>query len=162
MLRVLPLLALLLALGGCDASLEDAGSAVGGGRTADRVERVVDGDTVVLAGLGKARLIGVDTPEVYGGVECYGREASAYAKKVLREGRRVRYRLGVDPRDRYDRALVHLWLEDDRFFNAMLVRNGYATPLTVPPNVDYADRFVALAREARRAERGLWAPGACP
>lgn len=27
-----------------------------------RVERVVDGDTVVLSGVGKARLIGVDTP----------------------------------------------------------------------------------------------------
>jgi endonuclease YncB( thermonuclease family) len=29
----------------------------------DRVERVVDGDTVVLRDIGKARLIGIDTPE---------------------------------------------------------------------------------------------------
>ncbi|MCA1681212.1 MAG: hypothetical protein LC777_20860, partial [Actinobacteria bacterium] len=44
------------------------------------VVRVVDGDTVELGGgLGKSRLIGVDTPEVYGGVECFGREASSYA-----------------------------------------------------------------------------------
>jgi micrococcal nuclease len=122
---------------------------------------VVDGDTVVLRETGKARLIGVDTPEVFGGVECFGREASAYAKRVLRRGRRVEVRLGVDPRDRYDRALVDLWLADGRHFNAMLVRDGYAQPLTIPPNVEFADRYVALAREARRAGRGLWAPDAC-
>ncbi len=121
---------------------------------------MVDGDTVVLSGLGKARLIGVDTPEDFGGVECFGREASAFAKRVLR-GERVRYRLGVEERDRYGRALVDVWLDDRRFFNGLLVERGYATPMTIPPNVEHADRLVRLARQARRAERGLWAPGAC-
>lgn len=93
--------------------------------------------------------------EVYGGVECYGRAASAYAKRTL-TGRRVRWRYDVGKRDRYDRALVYLWLDDGRFFNSMLVREGFATPLTVPPNVEFADRFVAEARAARRSSRGLW------
>ena len=56
----------------------------------DVVVRVVDGDTVVLRSAGKSRLIGVDTPEVFGGRECFGREASAFAKRVLRPGLRVR------------------------------------------------------------------------
>ena len=112
----------------------------------------------MLGGLGKARLIGVDTPEVFGASECFGREASAFAERVLREGRRVRYRLGVEPRDRYGRALVYLWLDGDdgRLFNALLVREGYALPLTVPPNVEFADRFVRDAAAARREGRGLW------
>ena len=155
-LRRLLLLA-LLALAGCD---EAAGVRTGADGTAAVVERVVDGDTIVLSGLGKARLIGVDTPEVYGRQECYGREASEFAKRVLTR-RRVRYRFGVERRDRYRRALVYVWLEDGRFFNAMLVRQGFAVPLTVPPNVDYAERFVALSADARAHERGLWAPGAC-
>ncbi len=125
------------------------------------VERVVDGDTVVLSeGIGKSRLIGVDTPEVHGGVECYGREASAFAERVL-AGARVRVARQAEPADRYGRALVDLWLEDGRFFNALLVERGYAQPMTVPPNDMYAGRFVRLAREARAARRGLWSPGAC-
>jgi micrococcal nuclease len=132
-----------------------------GGNTNDSVERVTDGDTVRLRGLGRTRLIGVDTPEVYGGVECYGREASAFAKRVLKPGTRVRYKLGVEKRDRYGRALAYVWLADGRFFNLMLVQRGYAKQLTIPPNVDYADRFRAAARRAREKNRGLWAPQTC-
>jgi micrococcal nuclease len=124
------------------------------------VVRVVDGDTVELSGIGKARLIGIDTPEVYGGVECYGREASAYAKRQL-DGKRVRYTVGREERDRYGRLLVYLWLEDGRSFNAMLVSRGFATPLTIQPNSEYADRFVRLSRRARESSAGLWAPGVC-
>ena len=135
-----------------DGGVEHEGSA--------RVERVVDGDTLVLSEVGKSRLIGVDTPEVHGGAECFGREASAYAKRAL-AGRSVRYRLGEDPRDRYDRALVYVWTEDGAFFNAALVRDGYATPLTIRPNDEYEARFERLSAEAQRAGRGLWAASAC-
>jgi micrococcal nuclease len=148
--------AAVLACGELDVDVGTLGQGgAQGERRAATVERVVDGDTVVLSGLGKARLIGVDTPEVYGGVECFGREASRFAKRLL-DGRRVRWRYDVEHRDRYDRALVYLWLEDGRFFNSVLVRQGYAQPLTIPPNVAFADRFVADARVARRAGRGLW------
>jgi micrococcal nuclease len=137
------------------------GPALPAGAREARVVRVVDGDTVELGGgLGKARLIGVDTPEVYGRVECYGREASAYAKRQL-EGERVRYTVGREARDRYGRLLVYLWLEDGRSFNALLVSRGYARPLTIQPNGDYADRFVSLSRRARVRAVGLWARDAC-
>jgi micrococcal nuclease len=135
----------------------DAAPAPGGDAV---VQRVVDGDTVVLSGVGKARLIGIDTPEVYGRVECYGPAASAYTKRLLPQRAAVRYRLGVEPRDRYGRALVYLWTADGRFVNAQLAREGYATQLTIAPNVEYASRLRALVREAREAGRGLWR--SCP
>ena len=107
-------------LAGCsadDLSQSDGGSVSGPGLPAEAreatVTRVVDGDTVELGGLGKVRLIGVDAPEVYGGAECYGREASGFAKRQL-DGRRVRYTVGRDPRDRYGRLLAYVWLEDGR------------------------------------------------
>ena len=69
--------------------------------------------------------------------------------------------MGREERDRYGRVLVYLWLADGRSFNALLVSRGYAHPLTIPPNDDYADLFVRLARRARERGRGLWAERAC-
>jgi len=147
---------------GCDGEPDEPlSAAVPGDAREARVLSVTDGDTVRLSGVGKTRLIGVDTPEVYFGVECFGREASAYTKRVLAPGRRVHYRLGIEPRDRYGRALAYVWLRDGRMFNLLLAQEGYASPLTIPPNVDFAERFVAAARAARRAGRGLWNSSAC-
>jgi micrococcal nuclease len=137
-----------------------SGPALPAGAREATVTRVVDGDTVELSGVGKSRLIGVDTPEVYGGVECFGREASAYAKRTL-DGRRVRYTVGREERDRYRRLLVYVWLEDGRSFNALLVSRGYAQPLTIAPNDDYADIFVRLSRQARERAVGLWSSATC-
>jgi micrococcal nuclease len=120
------------------------------------VTRNTDGDTLWLSDIGKVRLIGIDTPEVFGKTECFGKAASAFTKRVLPPGTHVRYRLGIDPRDRYGRALAYIYLQDGRLFNELLAERGYATPMTIPPNVDYVDRFVAAARRAREADRGLW------
>ena len=144
-------MSLVVALAACGG----APPAEGPGTSA-RVDHVVDGGTVWLTGIGKVRLIGVDTPEVYGTDECFGPQASAYAKRVLPPGRRVRYRLGVEERDRYGRALAYVYLEDGRLFNELLAEEGYAQPLTIPPNDELAGRFVAAARQAREANRGLW------
>ena len=123
--------------------------------------RVVDGDTPAI-GDERVRLIGVDAPEsVRPGhpVECFGRAASAFTERLV-EGRRVRLEFDVERRDRYGRLLAYVRRAGDgRFVNAALVREGYATPFTVPPNVRHAERFAALARGARRTGRGLW--GAC-
>jgi micrococcal nuclease len=116
----------------------------------------VDGDTVVLRSAGTSRLIGVDTPEVHGQRECFGRRASAFAKRHLTPGLRVQVERDLEPRDRYGRALIYLRLPDRRSFNELLVAEGFAVPLTIPPNVRHADRFAALARQARRRDVGLW------
>jgi micrococcal nuclease len=126
-----------------------------------RVTKHTDGDTLWLSGIGKVRLIGVDTPEVYGQAECYGHEASAFVERTVPLGSEVRYSLGVDERDRYGRALAYVWLSDGRFLNRLLVARGYAQPLTVPPNVEYEDLFVREARRARAAGRGLWGRPGC-
>lgn len=138
----------------------DGGAYEGGSRGTAVVTRVVDGDTAVLEKLGKSRFIGVDTPEVYGRSDCFGAQASAFTKRVL-AGQRIRYTIGSEPRDRYGRMLVYIWLEDGRFFNEMLVRQGYARPLAIAPNVDYAGDFRRGADAARAAGRGLWSPAAC-
>jgi micrococcal nuclease len=131
------------------------------GAPAAKVERVVDGDTVRLAGKGSVRLIGVDTPEVYGRVECFGPEASAFAKSVLRRGTEVRYRVGTEAHDRYGRLLAYVWLADGRLFNRMLVARGYATTLTIAPNDQLARSFRAAEAGARRERAGMWRRPGC-
>lgn len=154
-------LAVALAVTAAGCAAETDGGDPAGRRGTATVTKVTDGDTLRLTGVGPTRLIGVDTPEVHGGAECYGREASAFAERHVPPGTRVSYELGAEPRDRYDRALAYVWLPDGRFLNLMLVEQGYAQVLTVPPNVDHAGRFVAAQRRARTAGRGLWSPSAC-
>jgi micrococcal nuclease len=159
LLAVVAVAALGATVGACGG--EPAG---GGGRTG-RVVRVVDGDTIRVALGGRperVRYIGIDTPEsVMPGApaECFGR-AAARANARLVAGRRVRVVTDAEERDRYGRLLAYVFRADDgRFVNAALVRDGFAVPLTVPPNVRHAARFRALARGARAHRRGLW--GAC-
>jgi endonuclease YncB( thermonuclease family) len=186
-LFVLVLVVLLAVLaGGCEGLVEDVGGggAGGGGRSpaeletspaeraswpdppkdavAAKVQRVSDGDTFVAVVKGRReriRVIGVDTPEsVDPGRpdEPYGKEASDFAKRHL-DGETVRLAGDAEPRDRYGRLLAYVWLRDGTFWNALLVAEGYAQQLTIPPNVTYADLFRRLVAEARRSDRGLWA-----
>jgi micrococcal nuclease len=182
---VLLLVALSLAglLAGCEGLVEEVGGDGGGRAPADlatsaaerkawpdpptdavqvKVQRVSDGDTFVATVRGRrerVRVIGVDTPESVDPNrtdEPYGQEASDFAKHYL-DGEMVRLAGDAEPRDRYGRMLAYVWLADGTFWNALLVAEGYAQQLTIPPNVTYADLFRQLAREARQRDRGLWA-----
>jgi len=118
------------------------------------VVRVIDGDTIEIDGNLRVRYIGVDTPEVSGKVECYGREATQKNRELV-EGKRVRLEKDVSETDRYGRLLRYVYV-GDTFVNAELVREGYAQAATYPPDVKYQELFTRLQREAREAKRGLW------
>ena len=124
------------------------------------VSRVIDGDTIVVDGDERVRLIGIDTPETKDPrkpVQCFGEAASAYTASLIPPGTSVRLVYDVERNDRYQRTLAYVYrVEDDAFLNAALVRDGYAVTATYPPNVAHADEFAALASEARTAGRGLW------
>jgi micrococcal nuclease len=121
------------------------------------VERVIDGDTIILADSARVRYIGVDTPESVHprkSVQFMAKEASDFNRRLV-EGRKVRLEYDVDRTDRYGRTLAYVYL-DTLFVNAELVRQGYAQLLTIPPNVKYVDLFKELQKEAREENRGLW------
>ncbi len=102
-------------------------------------------------------LIGVDTPETVHPqkpVEAFGKEASEFTRNHL-EGKTVRVEYDQEKQDRYSRALVYLFLEDGTFFNAELVKQGYAHAYTRFP-FKYLEEFRKYEREARESHRGLW------
>lgn len=149
----------LLAVSGCGRS-EAAGP-----RDQGRVTKITDGDTLRVdmnaGGEEKVRLIGIDTPEVHGpgGLrECFGKEASAELARLLPVGATVRLVIDAEARDQYGRLLAYVYrVSDDLHVNLEMARRGFAAPLTIPPNVAFADDFVSAAAAARDGNRGLWA-----
>ena len=99
---------------------------------------------------------------------------SKYFLEELVRGKKITLEYDAQKKDRYGRLLAYVYIEEKVskkienadlyrrepggpvFVNATLARAGYASPMTIPPNVKYADLFTALAREARTLKRGLW------
>ncbi len=135
------------------------------------VKRAVDGDTLVLENGERVRLIGIDTPEMHESDKLYkdsrrsgqdvskieklGRRAYEFTKGLV-EGKRVSLEFDIERYDKYKRLLAYVFLKDGTFVNAKIIEQGYASPMTFPPNVKYADLFLKLYRQARENRRGLW------
>jgi len=126
-----------------------------------RVQRVVDGDTLLLEGGTRVRLIGVDTPETkhpHRPVEPLGVEAAKFTRRHV-QGRRVTLRFDRERRDRYRRVLAYVYA-GDWFLNEELIRAGYSRAVTrFPYSSRMKKRFRAAEAEAREARRGIWAAG---
>jgi micrococcal nuclease len=139
------------------------------------VVNVVDGDTIdvrTISGVKtRIRLLGIDTPEVHeseklnrdvrqsgrskAAIQAMGRLAWEYTRTRL-DAKTVGLEFDVQRRDRYSRTLAYIWLADGTLFNMVIMRDGYAQVMTIPPNVKYASLFLACQREAREKSRGLW------
>ncbi len=123
---------------------------------------VVDGDTIVLSVQNQTetvRLLGIDTPETVHPtrpIECFGPEASAFTKATLEKGSVVKLVRDVEPRDRYQRLLVYLFLTDGTLFNQLLIDRGLARTLSIEPNTAFASQFASHESSARNRRVGLW------
>lgn len=127
-----------------------------------RVIKVVDGDTLTVRLAGgarkKVRLIGIDTPEVYGTAECGGKRASASMRRLTPRGTRVV--LLSDPTqdkvDRYGRLLRYV-VKSGRDVNRIQVARGWA-PVYVYNHHPFkrVDAYRKSQRQAKAAGRGVW------
>ena len=125
---------------------------------AARVTKVVDGDTLVLAGGIKVRVLGIDAPEM----ERNGQPADFLAHKAkaalaeLTLDRTVSLSYDRLRYDHYGRLLAYLWLPDHTLVNAELVRRGMARVYLISPNLRYQDDLLTAQQEAIEAQRGVW------
>ncbi|MBR2208557.1 MAG: thermonuclease family protein [Synergistaceae bacterium] len=145
-----------------------------------KVERVVDGDTMIVSFIfddgskylkERVRFLGVNTPETVHPskpVEYYGKEASNFTKSELTD-KTLWLQTDVEVKDRYGRMLAYVWLKEpskkdlddeaairENMFNAKLLLEGYAQLMTIQPNSRYSNIFVHFQREARQENKGLW------
>lgn len=123
------------------------------------VERVVDGDTLVLAGGDRVRVLGIDTPEAARDgrpAECGADDATAAARRLV-EGRPVR--LQADPgqadRDDFDRLLRYVETLEGEDLGLALLEAGHARVFA--PRGDVARQSSLERAEARARDRGLGA-----
>ena len=136
-----------------------AGSTVAPGSSSVTVARVVDGDTLVLRGGARLRLLQIDAPEAGG--ECHSAASARELARLARPGTRVSVEADrrLDRVDRYGRLLRYVYVATTNV-NVELVRRGAATPWFYRGERGrYADRLLSAVREAREAQRGMW--GAC-
>ena len=120
------------------------------------VTRIVDGDTIWCSGMGRIRLIGMDSPESDQGP--FGAEATSALAALIPLGTEVQVEQDVEARDRYGRLLAYIW-DRGTLVNWLMVREGWAVLLTYPPNVQYVDWFANAQNRARAEQRGLWRKG---
>jgi len=139
------------------------------------VQRVVDGDTIKViyqSKLESVRLIGIDTPESRINKRAYlqtqeynkdaetivnlGIKAKEYTNSLVKAGDNVRLEFDVQQRDKYQRLLAYVWLKNGKMLNEEIIKNGYAMPLTIPPDIKYEKRFLQAYKYAREHNLGLW------
>ncbi len=127
------------------------------------VASVIDGDTIKVHiddDIESVRLVGIDAPETF---NCYGDEAKQALTSIL-EGQKVRLEKDElqGDRDKYDRLLRFVFLEDGTPVSEKLLRDGlvFEKLFTSKPH-KYHDAFVKAQEEAKSAQRGLWSPTTC-
>jgi micrococcal nuclease len=121
------------------------------------IERVVDGDTLILKGGRTVRLIGVDTPEIHHAevpVQRFGEEAAEFTRQMA-EGFEctIEYE-STEKYDHYGRMIAYVFV-DGKLLNAEILRRGYGYAYTRYPFKRKAE-FVQLEKEARERQYGLW------
>lgn len=150
-----------------------------------KVTYVVDGDTadiqITNGQKERVRFILVDTPESKGkyedNPEPYAVEAYEFTKGLI-EGKTVWLEIDKEERDQYDRLLAYIWLDDVVLnkeiltedeeviiigekvgkvtINELLLKEGLAKVVVFPPNIKYQKEFEALAKKAKKEEKGVW------
>ena len=140
------------------------------GEVRGRVSWVYDGDTVKVEGIGKVRLIGIDTPERKASerdktfrragiaphqLRTGGKRATDYLIRNAK-GKIVTLTFDRIKTDRHGRTLAYLTLPDGRMLNRELLREGLAC---VYRRFDFRwrDDFIQVEASAQSAGRGLWA-----
>ncbi len=110
---------------------------------------IIDGDTFRLGTREKVRLIGIDAPELS---RPGGEESRQYLAQLILN-RRVTLKKGHEDRDKYNRLLRFVYI-DDVCINEEMIRQGYAEARYLTDSI--REYYIQLEIEAEIAKTGLW------
>lgn len=139
------------------------------------IKSVIDGDTLLISRnkrIEKVRLIGIDAPETQdnekahrdslrSGIELkrifeMGKQARLHLQTLARPGAELKIEFDTARFDKYGRTLAYLYSTQGESVNQRMLEDGYAYPLTVPPNTRFESEFRKAFRRSREMHLGLW------
>ena len=124
-----------------------------------KIRYIHDGDTLHLNDGRKIRLIGINTPELARDgkpAEAFAFEARNALKSLFKKDTSIALVYGKDKKDRYGRLLAHAFSTDGQNIQAILLKQGYANVITMPPNTQFVSCYLEMERYARCNKKGLW------
>ncbi len=124
-----------------------------------KVSAIIDGDTLVVDGGERIRIIGIDTPERGRDGkpgEPYAKVASDYLARLIPPGTTIGLAFDNERQDKYGRTLAHVLRANGEPVAVALLENGYARTLVIAPNTRQASCYAAIEERARQQRRGIW------
>ena len=123
------------------------------------IRYVYDGDTLQLSDGRKVRLIGINTPELERKnktAEPFATAAKNALKTLFKNQKTIALRYGDEKKDHYGRVLAHGFLTDGQNIQAILLNQGLARAITIPPNTQFSACYLEQEHKARCKKTGLW------
>lgn len=115
------------------------------------VTRVVDGDTIVVEGGDRIRLVNIDTPER--GEPCY-KEAKDRLTELI-DGENVVLERAGENEDSYGRLLRYVFYNSTNI-NVLLVREGLANTYFYNKNTPYYEELIGAEQAAKGEGSCVW------
>lgn len=115
------------------------------------VTKVIDGDTLVVEGGRRIRLLSIDTRER--GENCYQEATERLEQLVLLKN--ITLERDRENKDRYDRLLRHVYV-DNMSAGLQLVTEGLAVVYIIEPNTKHAGEFREAEQIARNEGGCVW------
>ena len=124
-----------------------------------RVVRAIDGDTLLLEGNFRIRLLGVNTPETKHPdhpPEPFGEEAYQFTRSLV-DQQLVTLEFDRERLDTYRRVLAYVYLADGSLLNEQLIQKGMSPAIvSFPIRSDRKRLFEEAERTAQRNRAGIW------
>ncbi len=146
-----------------DFVLEPNQSFIDTGKGKVKLLRTVDGDTAHFTdpyakdqsdNVIKVRFLGIDTPESTYEVDPWGKAASNFTSKILRNAREIILEAEGAEYDSYGRRLAYVWV-DGILLNLYIIQEAYSNS-TAPLSSKYGNIMMEVANEVRKTGRRFY------
>lgn len=117
------------------------------------VQRVIDGDTIVLENGSTIRYVGITTPERN---ESFWQEATNENKKLV-EGKKVKLEYDAYTSDKFGRVLAYV-IVDNKNISIELVKKGLAKVVIMEKRREliHQEELLKAQEEAKEKKLGIW------